>query len=377
VHEVTTSGAAHYDAADATPLWLRFVAQYLAWTGDLATVRAHWDQVRAAVAFVLSHDRDGDGLPENTGVGHGWVESGPLGGGAVTSYVAAIWIDALRRLGPMARAMGDANLAERVDAARVRAESSFESRLRAPVSGRVSLQLDASGTPVTELTALSAVPILLGVDRATTASDVVGELAGEDFCAPWGVRMLSRRDARYRPRGYHFGAVWPLFSGWGSLAAYACARAEDGWTLLGSIARGVDERARGAFDEVLDGDCGTTAGVCADQAWSAAMIISPFIYGMLGIRPSALEQRCVIDPQWPAAWPSAELTGIRVGASRFSLAMSRVASLGDPHEAYVLCLESGPPLTIELVGAASVCLANDGPATVRRPARSRGDHGQR
>lgn len=155
-------------------------------TGDLATVRSHWDQVRAALAHVLALDTDGDGLPENTGVGHGWVESGPLGGGAVTSYVAAIWIDALRRLAPLAARLDDRELAERVRVARDRAERGFASRLRDPASGRVYLQLSADGPPARDLTALAAVPILLGVDRHPSADEVVAALASADFAPGWG-----------------------------------------------------------------------------------------------------------------------------------------------------------------------------------------------
>jgi glycogen debranching enzyme len=172
-HEVTTSGVAHYDAADATPLWLRFVAAYAEWMGDLATVRALWSQVRAAFAFVLSHDRDDDGLPENSGVGHGWVESGPLGGGAVTSYVAAIWIDALRRLAPLAERLGDRDLFERVTQARARAEAAIETRLRDQATGRLVLHLSEDGRAVADLTALSAVPVLLGVDDTAGGDAVV------------------------------------------------------------------------------------------------------------------------------------------------------------------------------------------------------------
>ncbi len=347
-HEVTTSGVTHYDAADATPLWLRFVAAYAEWTGDLATVRSFWDQVRKAFAFVLSHDCDGDGLPENTGVGHGWVESGPLGGGQVTSYVASIWIDALRRLAPLAQRLGDHDLSARVIAACERAERGFERRLRDADTGRVLLQLAADGTPAGDLTALSAVPILLGVDQEASADDVVEVLSAEDFAAPWGVRMISRGDARYRPRGYHFGAVWPLYTGWVSLAAFARGRADLGWQHLASVARCAFARQRGAFDEVLDGDTGAAAGICPDQAWSAAMAISPFIYGMLGMQPMAAEARCTLRPCWPRDWQGARVEGLCVGGSRFSLAMQRVGDDAAPAHRYALRLESGPPIDVRM-----------------------------
>ena len=380
-HEITTSGVAHYDAADSTPLWLRFVAQYADWTGDLATVRGVWDAVRAAVAFVLTHDRDGDGLPENTGVGHGWVESGPLGGGAVTSYVAAIWIDALRRLEPLARAVGDAELAVRAAGACTRATAAVDARLRDPLGGMVALQLGADGRPSYDLTALSAVPILLGVDEGPTADVVNARLASDDFSAPWGVRMIGHRDARYRPRGYHFGAVWPLYTGWASLAAFARARPDEGWQHLAAVSACAFARERGAFDEVLDGDTGAAAGICPDQAWSAAMVISPFIYGMLGIRPTAAARRVIIDPLLPSAWTKARVAGLRIGSSRLSLTVTRAEDVaGGAAYRGELQLESGPALTLH-VGTegegGGVVLQAGTPVTVTWPARRGRGHGER
>jgi glycogen debranching enzyme len=381
-HEVTTSGVAHYDAADSTPLWLRSMALYADWTGDLATVRAHWDQVRAAFAFVLGTDRDGDGLPENTGVGHGWVESGPLGGGAVTSYVASLWIDATRRLARLAERVGDGDLAARAAEACERAAAALAERLRDPVTGRLALQLDADGRATRDRTALDAVPILLEVDTHPSADAAVAELASEDWCAPWGVRMLSRRDARYRAAGYHCGAVWPLFTGWTSLAAYRRGEAAVGWRLLSMVGALAGARARGAFDEVLDGESGGSAGICPDQAWSAAMVITPMISGMLGVRPDAVARRCALAPAWPPTWECARVTGVRVGASRFAVAMSRPdgwSPQGAGGEILQLVLESGPPLTVTVDGADGppVELVAGVPRTIVRAGERGGHHGRR
>src|SRR5690606_16177900 len=112
----------------------------------------------------------------------------------------------------------------------------FESRLRDARTGMVALQRDADGRAVMDLTALAAVPILLGVDYGAAAHAVMSRLAADDYSAPWGVRMISRRDARYRPGGYHFGAVWPLFTGWAALAAFALGRADEGWRHLSAVA---------------------------------------------------------------------------------------------------------------------------------------------
>ncbi len=324
-HEITTSGVVHYDAADATPLLLRAVASYAAWTGDVTQLQTWWPAVALGVDFCVSCDRDGDGLPENTDVGHGWVESGPLGGGAVTSYVAAIWIDALRRLPPVAEAIGDEALAARLGTLRDRAVRGFEG-LRDPASGRVALHRTADGRLATDLTALSAVPIALGVDSATSAHETIATLASPRFSAPWGLRMLPTDDPRYDPLAYHAGAVWPLFTGWAALADARLGAAERSLGRIRSTAALIAHRCKGAFDEVLDGDTGEGAGVCPDQAWSAALMITPVIAGLLGVTPDAIHGECRVHPRLPRSVTTMTASGLRVGGAMISIVCQRAPS---------------------------------------------------
>ena len=322
-HEVTTSGAAHYDAADATPLFLRLAAAYVDWTGDVAGARALWPAVRRALRSVRSTDRDGDGLPENTHVGHGWIESGPLGGGSLTSYVAAVWINALDALHPVARAVGDHETADACARQAAVARRAFRERLYDAPLGRHALHRMPDGTLVSDVTALAAVPIALGLVDAPTAGAVLDVLAGEEFSAPWGVRMLSAGDSRYDPSGYHSGVVWPLYTGWVALAEYAAHRGEGAYRHLVANALLCYDRAKGAFDEALRGDEPTPAGVCPDQAWSAAMVVSPLVTGMLGVRPDAVHKRVHITPHWPGEWEDAQVHQLRVGDAVLELAMTR------------------------------------------------------
>ncbi|MFN8583608.1 MAG: amylo-alpha-1,6-glucosidase, partial [Gemmatimonadaceae bacterium] len=314
-HELTTSGACHYDAADATPLFLRLVGRYYAFTGDRDTLHDVWDAVRQSIAFVMSTDRDHDGLPENSDVGHGWVETGPLGGGVVTSYMAALWIDALGELLELARAMEDDGLVLGLARAREQAVASIDGQLRDRASGRLGLQRNRDGSLATDLTALSAVPIALGVDTHPDSNAILDALTSSAFTTSWGVRMLANTDARYNPTGYHFGAVWPLFTGWTALACFERGRTSEGLALWRANASLATARAKGAFDEVLHGDTGEAAGVCPDQAWSAAMVVAPALAGIWGIRPSRGGRRLLLRLQIPHAWPHAALTGLKVGTA--------------------------------------------------------------
>ena len=65
-----------YAAADATPLFLLAVADYVQSSGDIAFLREHRDAIEKAWAFETTHDTDGDGIYDNS-QGTGWVESWP------------------------------------------------------------------------------------------------------------------------------------------------------------------------------------------------------------------------------------------------------------------------------------------------------------
>lgn len=348
-HEITTSGVVHYDAADATPLLLRAVAAYAEWTADVEQIRAWWPAVRRAVEFCVASDRDGDGLPENTGVGHGWIESGPLGGGAVTSYTASIWIDALRRLRPVADFVGDGTLAIRLAQLHDRALAGLEA-LRDPESGRLALHRADDGHLVTDLTALAAVPIALGVDTSPSADDILHALGAPRFSAPWGLRMLPTDDPRYDPTSYHGGAVWPLFTGWAALADARRGAVERAFARVRATALLATQRCKGAFDEVLHGDTGAGAGVCPDQAWSAAMLLTPIMTGLLGIAPNALHGECQMRPRLPRAIGQLAVHGMRVGSASLSI-VCRQSSEND----LGVRLEAAP----DNMGDITVSLPND------------------
>ena len=320
IHEYTASGLAHYDAADATPLYLLLAARYAAWTADLAFLEERWAEIERALRFCRETDRDGDGLIENTRVGHGWIEMGPLSGAHVTLYLASIWAAALAGLEPVARGLGHSAMADDLARDAERARAQIAQRFR--VDNEYILGLMADGTPQRRRTALTAVPLLLGVGDPETATGWLDAIATPSFSAPWGVRLIAREDPLYNAAGYHSGAVWPLYTGWVSLAEYACHRGEPAFTHLLANAGLPFARGQGSFDEVLDGDLGIAAGVCPDQAWSAAMLVSPVIEGLLGARPDALSGRLTLTPHMPARWNACEWRGLHVAHTALDVRVS-------------------------------------------------------
>ena len=113
--------------------------------------------------------------------------------------------------------------------------------------------------------------------------------AGNSFSADWGLRILSSASPLFNPRGYHYGGVWPLFTGWAALAEYAYGRPVQGFTHITNNMVIKNYWAAGFVEEVMSGAVYRPAGVCPHQCWSETNIAHPAISGMLGWRPDAMQ----------------------------------------------------------------------------------------
>ncbi len=279
LHECTTSGVVHYDAADSTPLYLLLAARYLAVTADERTVQREWPRIVRAYEFCLSTDSDGDGLIENSGVGHGWIEFGPFGGHHVSLYLAGVWVAALQELEIAARRLGKLELAEELAYRAAAARSSLELSFYDPLEGRYANGRLVDGSLDMTETVMTSVPLALGAIRVERCTRWLERVSSAEFTAPWGVRMLPRSHPDYQPDGYHAGAIWPLYSGWVCLAEYRAGRVESAerhWHQIMNLYR---DYALGAWPEVLHGEQGRRIGVTPDQAWSTLMVLAPWIAG--------------------------------------------------------------------------------------------------
>ena len=79
-----------YVSADATPLFIIAMNDYVVQSGDVAFAREKWDNLWRAYQFLRS-TYDAQGFAQNAGIGHGWVE-GPAGGAGLTVRVAALLV---------------------------------------------------------------------------------------------------------------------------------------------------------------------------------------------------------------------------------------------------------------------------------------------
>jgi len=316
-----------YASADATPLYIIAMNDYVVSSGDFNFARQSWDSLWKAYQFMRS-TYDAQNFPRNLGIGHGWVEGGPLLPVKIEFYQSGLGLEALRALASLARIVNKDDVARDLQALFDRQRPTFNQMFWSPEKKRFAFALDQSNHTVDELSVLTTVPMWFGVTDADKAQSTIEQLADADLQTDWGMRIISNHSALYDGSGYHFGSVWPLFTGWASvgkyryhqsLSAYNNLRANASLTLDGSL---------GHVTEVLSGDYYQPLSTSSPhQIWSAAMVISPFVRGMLGLEVDAERHNVTMTPHIPADWRSFSLDNLRIGEATVALHYERTPEL--------------------------------------------------
>ena len=313
-----------YAAADGTPLFLMAMEDYVKASGDTAFLKQNWTAVSKAWQFETTHDSDGDGIYDNS-QGTGWVESWPQGMPHQEIYLASLdqqASSAMAHLGAIAEHADVAQAAQQRSsaiAARVLTEYTQP-------NGMYAFSRNADGSP--DKTA-SIYPAIAWWGDASSSSlpkaDVMfTRWASHEFSTDWGTRDVGEDEAVYDPISYHQGSVWPLFTGWASLAEYRSGRDLAGYQHLMQNTNLTTEQDLGAVTELLSGAYYDPFGrSTSHQMWSSAMVLTPAIRGLFGVSVDALTQTVTVDPHLPAQWPSATLHHLQVGDQSVDLAYER------------------------------------------------------
>ena len=311
-------------SADATPLYV--IAHADAWRagGDRAFLERHWPSILKAYRFSAATDADANHLIDNTGVGHGWVEGGALYPPHEEIYQQGVWLEALRSLLEMATALGDAGTAEAVRTAAERTRAAVESTYWVPAKSHYAFATRKGGAIVDEDTVLPAVPMWWRLLDGPHGDAQIDRLGSGDLATDWGHRILSNRSTLYDPLSYHYGSVWPLFTGWASMAAYRYGRPHVGYQALMANALLTESGALGYVTELLSGDVNAAFGRSSHhQVWSEAMVVTPLVRGLLGIEPLEGGNRLRIAPQLPAGWDRASIRRVVSAGVRFDVNITR------------------------------------------------------
>lgn len=321
-HELTSSGSLHFDASDATPLFVNLMAHYLRSSGDLDFVRENQRAIHKAMDYCYSTDTNGDHLIENTNVGHGWLEGGELYGSQTEFYLAGIWNAALNDAAYLSEAVNDLKKAEQYQR-ESKIVNTMINRDFWNTKGYYNYGKKGDGSYTDELIILPAIPVYFGVTDSAKASEMVQRYASSDFSADWGVRMIDDGYTSYSPSAYQSVNVWPLFTGFTALAEYKTERYLQGYSHIMGNLLNYKGFSQGRVPEVIDAFTYKSSGITLHQCWSETMVLQPVIEGLLGFSPNALDKSFQLAPRFPFDWNSCEVQNLYVGGAQISFKMKK------------------------------------------------------
>ncbi len=305
-----------YASADATPLYIIAVADYVKQSGDAEFAMENWARLQKAYQFMKS-TYDKQGLPQNFGIGHGWVEGGPLLPVKTEFYQSGLCAVALRSLSNLALATRQNKLSENLQEEFEKQESLVKKSFWIAEKKRFAFALDKNDKQVDEPSVLATVPMWFGLPDAAQAAPMIQQLAEADHQTDWGMRIISNRSPLFSGGGYHYGSVWPLFTGWAAVGEYRYHQEAPAYANLRSNALLALDGSLGHVTEVLSGDYYQPLATSSPhQIWSAAMVVSPILKGMLGLETSAVHHSVSLTPHVPADWPGFTLRNVAAGKSR-------------------------------------------------------------
>lgn len=215
----------YYGSIDSTPLFVLLAARYFLRTGDQATIRALWPNLKAALHWIDRYgDRDGDGFVEyyresEDGLANqGWKDShdsifhangelaaGPIALCEVQAYVYAAKMGAAM----MARMLGEHARADHLTNAAEELREKFEQAFWCEDLGVYAIALDGDKKPCRVRTSNAGQVLFCGIASPEHAGRLAESLMTPEMFSGWGVRTLAADAPRYNPMSYHDGSIWP------------------------------------------------------------------------------------------------------------------------------------------------------------------------
>src|SRR5882724_10853972 len=312
-----------FASADATPLYIIAMDDYVRHSGDVEFAKSKWANLEKAYSFLRS-TYDARDLPKNFGVGHGWIEGGPLLPVKTELYQSGVGAEALRALSDLARAVGQKDLSDDLTRKFEHQRSLVNDAFWSQDQNAFAFAIDNDDKLVPVTSVLSTVPMWFGLLDEAKAESTITQLAAPDHQADWGMRIISKQNPKYGPDGYHYGAVWPLFTGWAAAGEYRYHRASPAYANLRANSLLALDGSLGHVTEVLSGAYYQPLVTSSPhQIWSAAMVVSPLLRGMFGLQADATSGTLTFAPHVPADWTSLRIRSVRVGTEKLDCRYSK------------------------------------------------------
>jgi glycogen debranching enzyme len=308
-----------YASADSTPLFVMQMEDYVRTSGDTVYLREHWESVKRAYAFTRAHTTNG--VYDNS-QGTGWIEEWIPKMPHQEIYLASLDQQSSDAIARLADVMNDPALAS--------SARNTGSAIRAKLTefrgsdGMYAFNRNADGSFERVSTIFPSVAWWSGHLSLPDADPMFQQWAAHTFSTDWGTRSVPTTEAIYDPISYHHGSVWPLYTGWVSMAEFRAGHSLAGLQHLMQNVKLTWLQDPGAITEVLSGFAYEPLGRSSShQLWSSSMVLSPAIGGMFGLQADALQHTLRIDPHLPADWDRATLRNVHVGEDVFDMTFLR------------------------------------------------------
>ena len=313
-------------SSDATPLLLMAVDDYLKISADEQFVASVWPGIERAWNFEVAHDSDGDGIYDNS-QGSGWVESWVPAMPHQEIYLAALDEQASRAFAHLARSSRHQDLADQAQQRAERIAKIIESEYYQPDTGFYAFSWNGQNKVDSTATIYPAVAWWDGDWSLSHPDAMLARWSGSEFSTDWGLRDVSDTTSFYDPISYHQGSVWPLFTGWVSVAEYRAGHPLSGYVHLMQNANLTWAQDPGNVTELLSGRFYQVFGrSTAHQLWSSAMVVSPVLRGMFGLEWDTDANTLTVTPHLPAAWDQAAIRRLPFGTRTLDLTLRREGS---------------------------------------------------
>lgn len=312
-----------YAAADATPLFLTAMLDYVRSSGDVNFLRAHHDAVLKAWNFETTHDSDGDGIYDNA-QGTGWVENWTPGMPRQEVYLALLDEQASVAMEQLGALLAEESIASEAKQRAAAVHATIEREYYRAETQTYDFSRNAGGVMDTTTTVFPAIAWWNGGAGLEHPAASLRAWASHEFATDWGSRDVAGSEAIYDSMSYHQGSVWPLYTGWAALAQYRSGHALAGYESAMQNADLTEAQDIGAVTELLSGDFFVPFGrSTSHQLWSSAMVITPIMRGLFGVDVDGLQHTVSVTPHLPADWAGAEVDRLHVGGSVVNLSYKR------------------------------------------------------
>ena len=286
-------------------------------------MQANRKAIELAWAFETdpAHDTDHDGIYDNS-QGTGWVENWPVAMPHQEIYLALLDQQASAAMAKIEKQLGnqEASAAAERRAAQVAATIEFEYYDKEKGCYAFSHNTDGSQDRTTNVYPALAWWDPDGKPVLAHGDECLRQLAEHTLNTDWGLRDISNEEKIYDGTSYHYGSVWPLFTGWAALAEYRGGQPLAGYQMLMENANLTWAQDLGADTEWLSGDFYTPMpSSTSHQLWSSAMVITPTLRGLFGISIDAQTKTITVNPHLAAGWDHAEVKNLRVGDATVDL----------------------------------------------------------